>query len=179
MTIDVILHGSKEKSMGKYLIKQKVFSFTDTYDVYDEYGNTAYYVKAEFFSIGHRIHIYDIRTDREVGYIQQKIIALTPTFEIYMGGYSCGRIKKKITLFRPKYEVEMNNWFVEGDFFGWNYSVFAGNYEAARISKELFRWGDTYVVEFANDKDGLKALILAIAIDAAVCSNSDNNNSFM
>ena len=43
----------------KLLIKQRVFSWTDTYDVYDESGNVKYFVKAEFLSIGHRIHVYD------------------------------------------------------------------------------------------------------------------------
>ena len=30
------------------LIKQRVFSWTDTYDVYDEHENPKYFVKAEF-----------------------------------------------------------------------------------------------------------------------------------
>lgn len=36
----------------KLLIKQRVFSWTDTYDVYDEDGNPKYFVKAEFFCSG-------------------------------------------------------------------------------------------------------------------------------
>ena len=31
----------------KLLMKQRVFSWTDTYDVYDEAGNKKYFVKAE------------------------------------------------------------------------------------------------------------------------------------
>ena len=41
------------------LIKQRVFSWTDTYDVYDEHENPKYFVKAEFFALGHQIHVYD------------------------------------------------------------------------------------------------------------------------
>lgn len=33
----------------KLLIKQRVFSWTDTYDIYDEYGNVRYFVKGDFF----------------------------------------------------------------------------------------------------------------------------------
>ena len=33
----------------KLLMKQRVFSWTDTYDVYDEAGNKKYFVKAELF----------------------------------------------------------------------------------------------------------------------------------
>ena len=51
----------------KLLIKQRVFSWTDTYDVYDEAGNPKYYVKAEFFTLGHRIHVYDMNQNTQGG----------------------------------------------------------------------------------------------------------------
>lgn len=35
----------------KLLIKQRVFSWTDSYDIYDESGNVRYFVKAEFLSL--------------------------------------------------------------------------------------------------------------------------------
>ena len=57
----------------KLLIKQRVFSWTDTYDVYDEEGNTKYFVKAEFLALGHQIHVYD-RYDNEVGMVKQKLL---------------------------------------------------------------------------------------------------------
>ena len=41
----------------KLLIRQRVFSWSDTYDVYDEAGTPKYYVKAEVFTLGHRIHV--------------------------------------------------------------------------------------------------------------------------
>ena len=47
------------------LIKQRVFSWTDTYDVYDEKEEPKYFVKAEFFALGHQIHVYD-KSGREV-----------------------------------------------------------------------------------------------------------------
>ena len=39
------------------LIKQRVFSWSDTYDIYDEQGNQKYFVKNEFISLGHRLHV--------------------------------------------------------------------------------------------------------------------------
>ena len=42
----------------KLLIKQRVFSWSDTYDVYDENGNPKYFVKNEIFALLHRIHVY-------------------------------------------------------------------------------------------------------------------------
>ena len=56
----------------RLMIKQRVFAWTDTYDIYDEYGNPKYFVKTEFFNIGHHMHIYDMY-DQEIGVIHQEI----------------------------------------------------------------------------------------------------------
>ena len=45
-------------------IRQRIFSWTDSYDVYDETGEARYEVRAELFSFGHQIHVYDKRSGR-------------------------------------------------------------------------------------------------------------------
>ena len=80
-----------------------------------------------------------------------------------------GRIEKRFTLFRPKYDVEFNGWHVEGDFMGWNYDIYEACSPVVHITKELFHWGDTYVLDFANPADELMGLLLVITIDAANC----------
>ena len=79
--------------MSQLLIKQKVFSWTDTYDVYDSAGNPKYYVKADFFSIGHRIRIFDKASGQELGIIQEKVLRIFKEFEIIINGNSQGIIK--------------------------------------------------------------------------------------
>ena len=73
----------------RLLIKQRVFSWSDTYDVYDEDGNAKYFVKAEFLSLGHRLHVYD-QMDREVGLIKEKLLTFLPVFEIEVNGVQQG-----------------------------------------------------------------------------------------
>ena len=102
----------------KLLIRQRVFSWSDTYDVYDETGSPKYYVKAEVWTLGHRIHVYEHGTGEEVGLIQERLLTMMPKFEISARGRSLGRVDKRFTLFRPRYEVDYLNWQVEGDFFG-------------------------------------------------------------
>ena len=131
----------------KLLVKQRVFSWTDSYDVYDENENAKYFVKAEFLSLGHRLHVYDMAGN----------------------GKTLGRIEKRFTLFRPKYDVEFNGWHVEGDFMGWNYDIYEACSPVVHITKELLHWGDTYVLDFANPADELMGLLLVITIDAANC----------
>lgn len=42
-----------------------------------------------------------------------------------------------------------------------------------RISKELFHWGDTYVIDIANPEDELMGLMLVISIDVANCTDGN------
>ena len=153
------------------LIKQRVFSWTDSYDVYDETGAARYFVKAEFFSFGHQIHIYDKRTGEELGSVRQRLFTLLPTFELIMGGRSVGLIRKKFTFFTQNYEVDYRGWDVAGDFLGWDYRVTRGDYTVLSIEKELLTWGDTYTLRFASPEDEIPGLLLVIAIDAANCDH--------
>lgn len=154
----------------KLLIKQRVFSWKDSYDVYDEFGNVKYIVKGELFSLGHQLHVYDAH-ERELGVIHEKVFKLLPAFEIEVGGRMKGTIQQKFSFFKSNYEIAYNGWRVEGDFLGWNYDVYEGCSSIMHISKELFRWGDTYVIEYGNREHELDGLLLVIAIDAANCSN--------
>ncbi len=154
-------------------IKQRVFSWTDTYDVYDETGAAKYFVKSEFFTLGHQIHVFDKRTGEELGSIHQRLFTLLPTFEIVVDGRICGTVRKKFTFFSQNYEVDYRGWDVEGDFLGWDYQVMQGARKVMRISKELFHWGDTYALHFDNPANELPGLLLVIAIDAANCSQGD------
>lgn len=152
----------------KLLIKQRVFSWSDTYDIYDEEGEVKYFVKAEFLSIGHRLHVFD-RNGKELGIIREKVLSFLPVFEIEIDGVTKGQIKQQFTLLRSKYDVDYNGWYVEGDFLGWNYEVYSGSEIVVNITKELLHWGDTYVLSFENPENELEGLFLVLAIDAANC----------
>lgn len=153
------------------LIKQRVFSWTDSYDIYDADGNRKYFVKAEFFSLGHQLHVSDAGGN-EIGVIRQRLFSFLPAFDIEIGGVVRGSIQKQFALFRPKYEVDCMGWRVEGDFLGWDYDVYSGCSPVIHISKKLFQWGDTYVIDIANPEDELMGMLLVIAIDAANCTQN-------
>lgn len=77
-----------------------------------------------------------------------------------------------MSLITPKYDINYNGWQVRGDIFGWDYDVYNGNYVVAHISKELLRWGDTYVIDIMNPVDEITGLMLVLAIDAANCDRN-------
>lgn len=156
----------------RLLIKQRVFSWTDSYDVYDENEIPKYFVKSEFFSLGHQIYVYN-KNQNLIGSIHQKLLCFFPTFEIKIDSTTVGQIQKKFSLLNPKYEIDFNGWSVNGDFWGWDYDVSSNGISIMHISKEPFHWGDTYVLNFDNSENEIMGLLLVIAIDAANCTNSD------
>ena len=157
-------------------IRQRIFSWGDSYDVFDDSGEARYEVRSAFFSLGHQIHVYDKRADEgrdEVGSIRQKLFTLMPTFEIEIGGRVIGTVRKKFTLLRQNYEVDYRGWDVEGDFLGWDYRVVQASREVLSITKEIWNWSDTYTLRFRNPADEIPGLLLVLAIDAANCSHND------
>ena len=157
-------------------IKQRLFSWGDSYYVYDNNGEARYEVRSALFSLGHQIHIYDACPygDREeVGCIQQKLFTLLPTFEIQIGGRTVGTIRKQFTLLGQNYEVDCRGWTVEGNFLGWDYRVLQGNTEVMTITKDIWHFTDTYTLRFSDPADTIMGLLLVVAIDAANCTHND------
>lgn len=151
------------------LIKQRVFSWTDSYDVYDENAQSRYFVKAELLTLGHQIHVYDTQTGRELGSIHQRLLTFLPAFEVVLNGRTVGSVRKRFSLLFPRYDVDYRDWSVEGDLLNWDYEVTRGSETVMTISKELLHWGDTYTLRYQNPADELPGLLLVIAIDAANC----------
>lgn len=157
----------------RLLIKQRVFSFGEKFDIYDEQGNVKYFVKSELFSFGHQLHVYDMQ-DNEIGSVHQVLFSFPKQFEIVMNGCTKGYITKQFTFFYQKYDVDFNGWSVEGDFLDWNYDVYSQGRPIIKINKEWLAWGDTYTIDFENPEDELMGLMLVIAIDAANCDHNNN-----
>lgn len=155
----------------KLLFKQRLFSWFDSYDIYSETGETLYTVKGQL-SWGHRLKIFDVYGN-ELGTVNQKVLTFLPKFEIYLGENYIGCINKELSFFKPRYNIDFNGWSVEGDFFEWDYRVLSSDgREIASVSKELFNWTDTYVIDVVNPGDALCALMLVLAIDAEKCSRA-------
>ena len=155
----------------KLLFKQRFFSWFDSYDIYDESGNTVYTVEGQL-SWGHCLKIFD-KAGNEVGTVKERILTFLPKFEIYLGNDYTGCISKEFSFFTPRFDIDFNGWHVDGNFFEWDYRIIDSGYkEIATVSKELFNWTDTYVIDINDPEDALCALMLVLAIDAAKCSRN-------
>lgn len=156
----------------KLLFKQRFFSWFDSYDIYNEAEETVFTVKGQL-SWGHCLKIYDA-SGKEIGVVKERIFSFLPKFEIYIGDRYVGCISKEFSFFRPKYNIDFNGWHVEGNFMEWDYSICDVNGRSvATVSKQLFNWTDTYVLNVTDPLDSLSVVMLVLAIDAEKCSRND------
>ena len=153
----------------RLLFKQRFFSWFDSYDVYNEAGETVYTVKGQL-SWGHCLKIFD-KNGNEIGTVEERIFTWLPKFEMYLGEKYIGCISKEFSFFKPKFNIDCNGWHIDGDYFEWDYNIVNSlEQNVATISKELFNFTDTYVIDIANPQDAIYALMLVLAIDAEKCS---------
>ena len=131
----------------KLLFKQRIFSWLDSYDIYDEKGETVYTVKGQL-SFGHKLFIYN-KYGEHIGTI------------------------KEFTFFKPKFILDYKDWQIEGNFWEWDYQIvdYSGNI-IGLINKEIFHMSDTYSLTIEHDEDAFYVLMIVLAIDAQKCSQN-------
>ena len=155
----------------KLYFKQRLFSWFDSYDIYDENHQTVYTVRGQL-SWGHKLNVYDA-SGAPLGTLRERILTFLPKFEILFGDKCVGEIRKDFTFFKPHFTVDFEGWQVSGSFWEWDYAITdASGVTVATVSKELFRLTDTYVIDVVHEKDALSALMLVLAIDAEKCSRN-------
>ncbi len=153
----------------KLLFKQRLFSWFDSYDIYNISGEVVYTVKGQL-AWGHTLKIFDANS-LEIATVKEKIFTWLPRFEMYFAERYIGSINKEFTFFKPRFNIDFNGWRVEGDFLEWDYKIISANGKIiATVSKEVFKLTDTYTIDVYDEQDALCALMLVIAIDAEKCS---------
>lgn len=156
----------------KLLFKQRFFSWFDSYDIYNEAGDTIFTVKGRL-AWGHCLEIFDA-SDKHVGTLKEEVFTFLPKFAMYINDEPIGEIRKEFTFFRPQFTLDCNNWEINGDLWEWNYTVTdTDGTPVMHASKELFNWTDTYVIDVTHPEHILLSLMIVLAIDAAKCSSKD------
>lgn len=154
----------------KLLFKQRAFTWFDSYDIFDEAGNTVYTVQGRL-AWGHRLEISDA-ADNYLGQVRQEVLTFRPRFSLFIGENCVGQLRKEFALFKPVFTLDCNGWEIEGNFWEWDYRVTEGSRIVMTVSKELFHWTDTYQMDIADPRDALLCLMIVLAIDAEKCSRN-------
>lgn len=154
----------------KLLFKQRAFTWFDSYDIFDEAGNTVYTVQGRL-AWGHKLEISDT-AGNYLGQVRQEVLTFRPRFSLFIGENCVGQLRKEFALFKPVFTLDCNGWEIEGNFWEWDYRVTEGSRIVMTVSKELFHWTDTYQMDIADPRDALLCLMIVLAIDAEKCSRN-------
>ena len=161
----------------RYIMKQKIFSLTDSFTIQDAQGNPAFEVKGKLLSIGDKLDIY--RPDGEkVAEIRQKVLSLGTRYRIFRDGRLQAMVKKRrFTLLRDKFRVETHDGApdieIEGNILEHNYRFERAGRRVARVSKQWVSLRDSYGIDVAEDEDDVLILACAIIIDMISHNDSD------
>lgn len=149
----------------KLFMQQKVWSIRDRFTITDEENEPCYEVEGEVWTLGKKLHVYDMQ-GTEVVYLQQKLWSFLPRFHIFRGEECVATLVKEFTFLHPRYRVEGPEWEVSGNFMAHDYEISAGEKIIAVVKKAWFTWGDFYEIDAADGVDSELVLAVVLGIDA-------------
>ena len=82
----------------RLLFKQRFLSWFDSFDIYDEAGNTVFDCGGPF-GWGHKLEIMDM-AGNHIGTVREEVLTFLPRFALYLGDQYMGQIKKGVHLFQ-------------------------------------------------------------------------------
>jgi uncharacterized protein YxjI len=161
----------------KYLMRQKVFCLGNDFVIKDDNGHDKFLVDGRALSFGDKLSFQDM-DGHELAYIQQKLLAWGPTYEIWYGDSLAAVVKKKLfTFLHCRFSVDVqgpDDLEAEGNFLDHEYRFTRGGYTVAEVSKQWFRFSDTYGVDLDPGEDDVLILASTIVIDLC-CHDRDDD----
>jgi uncharacterized protein YxjI len=159
----------------RYVLKQKLLSWGDDYYIRDDQGREVYFVDGKAFSLGGQLSFRDLEGN-ELAFIRQKLLKLSPTYEIHRGGKLAAVVKKELfALLHHRFTVDVpgpDDLEAKGDFLDHEYVFRRGDRDVATVSKRWFALGDTYGIDIAEGEDDVLILASAVVVDQA-CHRDD------
>lgn len=156
----------------KYEIKQKIFSFGESFIIKDEQENPRFAVRGQIFSFGNKLSVENLMGN-ELVYIEQKLFKFLPEYSIFIRGEQVATVKKEFTFFTPKFYIESNmgNYDMQGEIFSHEFEIMKDGEAVASVSKQWFSFSDTYGVDISQNENQAFMLALVIVIDQVLYDN--------
>jgi uncharacterized protein YxjI len=152
----------------RYVMKQRLFTLTDDYGITDADGKDVYYVDGKLLTIGKKLSFQDME-QKELAFIQQKLLNWGPTFEITHNEELVAVVKKELfTFFHCVFHVDEpghDALTAEGNFNDHEYVFTRAGQQVASVSKQWFTFADTYGVETDEKEDPVLILACTVVID--------------
>ena len=154
----------------KYVyLKQKVFALRDEYKVYDEHQTVLYEAKGKFISLNSHKDIYRAGEKTPLYIIRQKILTFVPTYFLYdANDQQVAKLAQQLfAFFGVKFNLVIKGkpYAIQGDFFGFHYSIRDELGVVVHIQKKFRAWGDTYQLAIEDNFDEALAVSVVLMID--------------
>src|SRR5512133_1432688 len=133
----------------RFVLRDKMFGLGGDLTITDDHGRQVYFVDGKLISLGRRLEIKDPDSREVLAVIQQRIIALLPTFEIHLPDGINVTISKRISLLTDRLKADVRgpgDLDVHGDLFHHEYSIDRHGREVAHVSKRCVALVDSYGV---------------------------------
>lgn len=160
----------------RYLVKERIFTLADRFNIEDQYGNPQYEIVGEIFTFGNKLRMYDLN-GRELIYIEQKLFRFLPEYNIYKNGQLLAKIKKELTFFKPHFTIESSygRLEIQGDIFHHEFNILRNGRPIAWISKKWIALSDTYAIDIEDGEDDEFILSIVITLDQVFYDGKKQN----
>lgn len=150
-----------------FKVKEKFWSWGETFTIYDQNDNPKYQVKGKAFSWGDKLSFQSL-DGQELAFISQKLMSLMPKYSISIAGEPFAELIQEFSWFSKKFKLDVpgpNDYAIEGSFWLHDYTFNRQDKIVASISKKLWGWSDSYGVEIEEGEDEVAILCACIVID--------------
>lgn len=154
-------------SKQSFQLKQKAWTFRNTYEIKNDSGGVAYRIKAKAFSVSKKFNFED-EDGHQLLLIKKRFIGFKPQYKIIRDGEVVAKVEKKWSVWKSKFRVDLpgpNDLIVEGKFWKREYKFERKGRKIAEVSKRFWSWADTYGVEIDEGEDVVLILATVICID--------------
>ncbi len=150
-----------------YQLKEKAWTFRDTYEIKDAEGEVAYRIKAKVFSMSNKF-VFEDKAGRDLLLIKKRSLGFKPKYRIKRAGKTIATIEKKWSMWRSKFKVDIpgpNDYIIQGEFWKREFEFERKGKKVAEVSKKFWSWSDTYGVQIEPGEDQELILATVIAIN--------------
>jgi uncharacterized protein YxjI len=152
----------------RYQMQQKVFSFSDKYAIRDESEAVCYFAAGKVFSLADQFTLLD-KDEKEVARISQKLLSFGSVYEITRPEKPTAMVRKHLfEMSNSKFTVEIEgekSIEAKGNFMDTEYTFKRGDDVVSTVSKQWFRFANTYGIDIVNGENPVLLLGAALVID--------------
>ena len=152
----------------RYILRQKMLSFGDDFQIKTENGDDAFLVNGKVFSFAKQLDFGDLAGNALLS-IEQQLMSWGATYVISKEGATVAVVKKELfNVFSYRFDIELSDGpplETTGDFANHEYAITRNGQQVAAISKQWFTMTDTYGIDIGEGEDDVLVLAIAVVID--------------